>query len=145
MTFYYLRQNKIIINKTTDAFATLVGVLTLGAAATVLTIGILTTQTDNAYMHSQARAKLNARMAADSCAEYAIDQLRNSSSYSGSETLTLLGDFQCTVGLIGGSGNENRTIQATGVYENNTRKVEVDIATLTPALNINSWQEVGDF
>lgn len=128
-----------------DGFATLLGVLTLGTAATIMTVGLLVTQTDAAYSFQQYRQTTNARMAADSCAEYAIAQLRDNNGYGGNETITILGDFTCTVGNISGSGNEDRVIQVTGEFADNTRKVEVDIDQLTPELVINDWQEVADF
>lgn len=131
--------------KYSAGFGTIVGIVTLAAVASLLTLALLIAQTDTAYSFGAERDLIRARAAADSCAEYAISQLRADSTYAGNETVALSADYTCIVEPTGGSGNNNRTVQVTGQYENNSRRVEVQIEELVPDLLIDSWTEVGSF
>ncbi|MBI4256960.1 hypothetical protein HY626_02815 [Candidatus Uhrbacteria bacterium] len=80
---------------------------------------------------------------ADACAEEALQQISDSTSFSGSGTLTL-GEGTCayTITNLGGS---NREIEAVGTVDTIVRKVLISIDTINPSINVTSWQEVADF
>lgn len=90
------------------------------------------------YQSNQAKALANA------CTEEAIQKLRESIYYAGSETLTLT-TGSCQIQAVAGTGNSNRTVQTTASVGTIQRKIKVVITTVNPAIVISSWQEVADF
>lgn len=85
-----------------------------------------------------------AKALANACAEEALEKLRESVYYTGSESLTF-SDTSCQIQTISGSGNSNRTIQTIGTIGTLQRKVKVVVTTVHPTIVISSWQEVADF
>jgi hypothetical protein len=116
-----------------------VGAIAMSTAATLVVLGVGSMKSSIATMQS-----MQAMHNAETCVERALKSLRASSSYAGDETLTLASGT-CVLLSIGGSGNLNRTICAKGIVGNIVRRVEVQVAELRPAGEINSWQEVADF
>lgn len=116
-----------------------VSIVGLAIAASVITLGIGSSQTALSSQQS-----FQARALADACAEHALNELRQSTGYSGSETLSF-GSGSCDILAISGSGNTNRTIQASGTVDTLVRKVVVTVAEVQPQLIVSQWQEVADF
>jgi hypothetical protein len=83
-------------------------------------------------------------MYADSCAEEALEKLREGVYYTGGETLTF-SEGNCQIQTISGTGNFNRTVQTTGTVGTIIRKVEVIVSTVHPAITITSWKDVPSF
>ncbi len=81
---------------------------------------------------------------ATACAEEALMNLRKDLNYSGNETLTFI-DGECTILNIGGTGNQDRTIKASGSAFGLVRKIKIEINRIRPEIEIESWQEVADF
>lgn len=127
-----------------DGFVAIVSVLVIGAIGVTLAISLLWGGAGNLKTAMVFTASRQARALADACAEYALSELRQSTSYTGSETL-LLGNGTCEVGAIGGSGNTNRTVQTTGTVGAVVRRVEVEVAVVSPTMTLTSWQEVASF
>lgn len=117
----------------------IVGAVGLAISTAVILLGIgagkssLTLQQSN-----QAKALANA------CQEEALQKLRESIYYSGNQTISFT-NGSCTIQTISGAGNTNRTIQTSGTIGNVQRKIKVIVATVHPAITIQSWQEVADF
>lgn len=116
-----------------------VSIVGLAIAASVITLGIGSSQTALSSQQS-----FQARALADACAEHALNELRQSTGYSGSETL-MFATGSCEVLAVGGSGNSNRTVQVSGTVGTAVRYVEVIVAEVKPQLQISQWQEVADF
>lgn len=127
-----------------NGFIALISILAISAiggtiALGLILLGINSTRTSLIYTQSaQARALANA------CAEEALMRLRESIYYSGNETLVLTSG-SCQIQTVSGSGNINRTINTTATVYNTTRKVQVVVATVNPAISLTSWQELADF
>lgn len=125
-------------------FIALISILAISAiggtiALGLILLGINSTRTSLVYIQSaQARALANA------CAEEALMKLRESIYYSGNETVSLTSG-SCQIQTISGTGNTNRTINTTATVSSATRKVQVIVATVNPAISLTSWQEVADF
>ncbi len=124
-------------------YVTLLTVLVVSAvgvavASSLLLLGIGNARSSLALQQSKSAAAL-----ADACAEEALQQLRFSTSYSGTATLTL-GAGTCSYTVIVGSG-EAREVEATGTVGTVVRKVDVFVSQLTPKTVISSWQEVATF
>ena len=91
---------------------------------------------------SKARALEACHLVAD--ARRALFELRSDSSYGGSETIAM-GNGTCEILVVGGTGNENRTICVEGVRGDVARRMEILITRLLPSVTITSWQEVTAF
>ncbi|MFA5771090.1 MAG: hypothetical protein WC894_06405, partial [Patescibacteria group bacterium] len=83
-----------------------------------------------------------ARSLTDTCAEIALENIRENSSYSGSVSLSL-GDGLClfSVALTNGIW----TINASGTVGAIVRRAKVVVTSASPKINVSSWQEVADF
>lgn len=79
------------------------------------------------------------RALADACAEEALMRLRSDLAYAGNETIAIGGDT-CAIGAIDGTGPMNRSIDASARVSGYTQHVRLDVATVTPVLNIRSWK-----
>ena len=122
-------------------FVTLVTVIIIGGIATVITISLLFISADSFTAAGDVVQSTQARGLADMCAERAINQLKLSTSYTGSENISAF-NGSCQIATVTGSGNTNRTIQATGIYFRTTRKVQVVISQVNPTTTISSWTEM---
>jgi len=120
-----------------------VGVLIVGVVGLAVSIssallgaGFLRTST---VLERSSKAKVLAQ----ACAEYGLEKLRESTGYAGNETLTI-GSSTCSVLSVLGSGNTNRTVQATSTEGTVTSKVNVVVAQVAPQITITSWHDVAD-
>lgn len=143
------KMKKIIKNKSENpeassrGFTTLVAVLIVGAIASsvaisLILLGIGTTKNSLAIQQS-----FQAKALADACGEYALQQIRNSTPYTGSGNLTL-GQGTCNF-TVTSQGGQNRTITAYGTVGTIVRKVKIIINKINPRIIVVSWQEVADF
>lgn len=116
----------------------ILGAVALAAAVSILLLGLGSERTSFALEQSnQAKALANA------CAEEALQQIRDSTPYTGSGNLTL-GQGTCAYAVTS-QGGQNRTIIASGTVGTVIRKVKVIINNINPAITVTSWQEVADF
>lgn len=79
-----------------------------------------------------------------SCAEIALMKLKEDVNYNGSENINIQGT-NCQIRPILGIGNENRIIQTITNYQNQVRKIQINLAIINPQTQIISWQEVPEF
>jgi len=131
----------IVNQKNKRAYVTLLSVIILGAISILVLTTTLAVDTESIFATDVLEQSKQARFFADSCAERAIDLLKQNNLYAGTETYNFTSG-SCTVGAVSGSGNTNRTFTTTGIYENATRKVTVTVSVVNPTTTIGSWQEV---
>lgn len=92
----------------------------------------------------QAREQgLAARLLADSCAERALEEIRESASFSGSDTLTY-SNGSCSYAVIN-EGGQNRTIEASGAVADALQRVELTLTQINPTITVAAWREVDAF
>jgi len=115
-----------------------VGAIGLSIAVTLLVLGVGSARTS--FSEEQAN---QARGLADACAEDALQEIRDSTTFTGSGGFSL-GQGTCSY-TVTNTGGQARNIEASGTVDNVTRKVEIDIDQINPTINITSWQEVADF
>lgn len=126
-----------------SGYITLISTLIAGAigvatAVSLLLLGLGLSRTSFAIEQSaQARGLANA------CAEEALEQIKTSSNFSGSNNLSL-GPGTCSYTVQKGSG-QNRIITASGMVGTIVRKVKITLDKVKPTLRVTSWQEVADF
>ncbi len=130
-------------SKVQDGYIALITVLVTGAvgvaiATSLLLLGLGSSRTSFSLEQSnQAKALANA------CSEEALQQIRDSTPFTGTGNLTL-GQGTCSYTVTSGGG-QNRTITSSGIVGTIVRKVKIIIDKITPNINVTSWQEVADF
>lgn len=118
--------------------ALLVAAVGSAIAVSLLLLAVSATRTSLALIQSsQAKALANA------CADEALEQIHDDSSFTGSGTLTM-GQGTCSF-TVTTQGAQNRTATASGTVNTIVRKVKVVIDKISPSINVVSWQELADF
>ena len=134
--------NKVSTDKQ-SGYITLLTVLIVSAVAVSIGSSLLLLGLGNARSGFTLQQSKRAAALADACAEEALQQMRFSTAYSGTASLSLDGG-SCTYTVTLGAG-ENRDLQATGTLGTVVRKVWISVTQLTPKTIISSWQEVAHF
>ena len=136
-------KHKTWYNQKQNGFITLTSVLVVGAvgvaiATSLILLGLGSSRTSFAVEQSnQAKGLANA------CAEEALQQIRDSTPFTGSGNLTL-GQGICTY-TVTNQGGQNRTITSSGTVGSIIRKVKIIIDKINPTIQVVSWQEVDNF
>ena len=131
-------------NPTQSGYIILMSVLVIGAVGTAVSTSLLLLGVGSALTSLDQQRTTQARALANACAEEALERLRLDTGYNGGETITF-DTGTCSLGVIGGSGDTNRTIEATGNVDSVVRRVYVEVASVGPPTDLTSWQEVDDF
>ena len=127
-------------NDQRKGFATLINILLVGAvgvtiAISLIFLGLGSSQTSFAMEQSnQSKALANA------CVEEALQQIRDSTPFTGSGNLTF-GQGTCSY-TVTSQGGQNRTITTSGAVGTITKKVKVIIDKINPTIQVVPWQEV---
>jgi hypothetical protein len=80
---------------------------------------------------------------AEACAEKALLNLSQNSSYPGNETITVKSPDTCDILTIETSGSQ-KTIKTRATFQKTATNIKI-IASTTPNLSIVSWEEVPNF
>ena len=126
------------------AAVTLISVIILSFVALAITTTILLADINNNLRTAALLKGSEAHANAETCAEIALNRLKDDVNYSGTENFTLTYGT-CEILLISGSGNNNRILQTIGRSGNYTQRIQVDLAQLNPDTQITSWQNLADF
>lgn len=129
--------------KNKNGFITLISVLIIGAigataAVSLINIGISSSQTVSALERAN-----QAKSIANACAEEALQQIRDSTVFSGSGSLSL-SKGTCSYEVIN-NGGQNRQIDVSASVGAAIRSIEINVDQINPQINIVSWQELADF
>lgn len=124
-------------------FVALIGVLIVSAigltvSVSLISLGLSSSQTSFVNFRGSQAVVL-----ANSCAESALQEIRDSNSYIGTNTYNL-GSGSCTF-TVTSNGAQNRTIQSEGRVDSLRSRIIVTIDAINPDINITGWQEVADF
>lgn len=126
-----------------EGYITLISVLVVGAvgisiALSLILLGVGSARTSFAYDQSHQAVGL-----ADACAEEALQQIHDSTPFTGSSTFTF-SQGACNY-TVTSQGGQQRTIVASSVVGTVIRKVKIIINRINPTILVTSWQEVADF
>jgi len=127
---------------TNNGYITLLTVIIASAVAVSVTVFILTIGTTNSKSALVILQSSQAAQLAHACAEEALQQIDDSTPYTGNGSLSL-GQGDCDYSVTN-TGGQNRTIEATGTVGSVVRKARVTIDKINPSINVTSWQEVAD-
>ena len=132
-----------LFTKRNGGYITLISTLVVGAVGlsiitTVLLLGL------SASRNSFALQQLaQARSLSNSCAEKALEEIRESTSYAGTQTITY-GSNYCSYTVVS-TGGEGKTITSTGTVGSISNKIEITLSDINPLIIITSWKEVANF
>ena len=116
-----------------------VGAIAMAVTGTMVLLSWLTMRTSATIESSTQAFEL-----AMTCAEQGLLSLFKDGGYGGYEEFST-GDGICDILPIGGAGNENRTLCVEGTKDGVTRRLEIVVQKVLPAIRILSWQEVDMF
>lgn len=118
----------------------MIGVIASTTLVSLLLLGWAAEQNGALVEHSQQGLEYM-----QTCAERALRSLRLDPTYEGETRINFGTSDSCYIRVIGGSGNQDRTLCIEGVSGNTTRRMELNIKRLFPLVRVSSWQEVGAF
>lgn len=126
-----------------SGYIVLITVLVVGAVGVAIAVSLLWLGLSGSKSSFALQQSNQAKGLANACIEEALQQIRDSTSFTGTGSLTL-GAGTCSY-TVTSQGSQNRTITATGTVGTIIRKVKVIIDKITGSINVTSWQEVADF
>lgn len=135
--------HKKCYNKNQGGFITLISVLVVGVVGIAITLSLILLGLGSSRTSFAVEQSNQAKALANTCAEEALQQIRDSTPFTGSGNLTL-GQGICTY-TVTSQGGQNRTITASGTVSTITRRAKIIINGITPTIQIVSWQEVDNF
>jgi len=124
-------------------YITLISVLVVGAVGIAITTSLILLGVGSSRTSFAVEQSNQAKGLANACAEEALQQIRDSTPYTGSGNLAL-GQGTCTY-TVTSQGGQDRTITASGTVGTIVRKVSIVITKISPSITISTWQEVSDF
>ena len=124
-----------------QGFVTLFSLIILMIISIAVFSSILLVNVDSLRSVEAVRQGIIARSLANTCAEVALNKLKDDNNYQGNESLTLTSG-SCEILSISGSGNTNRIIRTTGNANQFIRKSEIKVTTLNPSTDIDYWREI---
>jgi len=132
-------------NNRQSGFVALISTIIISAVVLLLIVGAFTISTIEI---DKSKAKYNSENAfawANLCAEEALQEIRENSEYTATDT---------TYGNINASGCSfsvsgdwvgGKIIQSTGTFSDHTRRIKIVVIDYNPKLVIDSWEEVTEF
>jgi hypothetical protein len=135
------KSNKYFLNN--NGYGLLLGVIILGAASLAVVLSMTFSGLNAKRGSNLLLDSMQARASANACVELALEEVRNNINYSDSGgEIFPLGNCSYQVFILSGEG---RRIEATGLSRLSTRKVKVQIESLSPQISLSNWEEVGSF
>ncbi len=125
-------------------FIALVSVAVLMAVGLTVTAGLLIRASGESRLAVTDDYQIRAQAAATACAERALMELKSSLTYAGNQTLQV-GSDTCSILLVGGVGNLNRTLDTTSTVSGVESKLHLMIDSVNPDMTVSSWQDVVSF
>lgn len=125
-------------------FISITAVITLSAISLTIVVGVYARTITDTQIALAMSDHIHTTYLADSCAEHALWQLIQNLEYAGDEIRTVNGE-DCYVLPIDGTGNENITVSVHATSSNFVSKSKLEIAEISPVLNVSSWQTISDF
>ena len=135
--------NYLKIREMRKGYIALITVLVTGAVGVAITVSLILLGLGSSRTSFSLEQSNQAKALANACSEEALQQIRDSTPFTGTGNLTL-GRGTCAYAVVN-DGAQNRTVSASGTVGTVVRKVKITIDKINPSINITSWQEVADF
>lgn len=123
-------------------FITLISVLIVSAIGIAITLSITLLGIGSSRTSFALEQSNQAKALANACAEEALEQIRESTQFTGQGNLAL-GQGTCQYNVTS-QGGLQRTVDALGTVGTIVRKVKIVINKMSPFIAVTSWQEVSD-
>jgi len=123
-------------------YITLISVLVVGAVGGAIGISLILLGLGASRSSFAFEQSAQAKALAEACAEEAMQQIHDQSTFTGNGTLTL-GQGTCTYAVTS-QGGQSRTIVSTGIVGSIVRRERVIVDQITPVIRAASWQDVAD-
>ncbi len=114
-------------------------VLIVGVVGTAITTSLILLGLGSSRVSFAIEQSNQAKALANACAEEALQQIKESSSYTGSGELSL-GQGSCSYTVKSQDG-QDRTIAASGTVGTIGRNVAILIDQVDPVIGVVSWRE----
>ncbi len=124
-------------------YIALITVLLIAAVGTAIVTSLILLGLGSSRTRFSLEQSNQAKALANACSEEALQQIRDSTPFTGTGSLTL-GQGSCSYTVTSG-GSQNRTITSTGTVGTIIRKVKITIDKINPSINVTFWQEMADF
>ncbi|MFC1608715.1 hypothetical protein ACFL2R_03030 [Patescibacteria group bacterium] len=130
-------------NKKEKGFSLIISVTVVSA----IVVGVVLTflnLSQSSILGSFVFEKSNKTQAlADACVEAALQEIRNSDAFVGTNNL-MVGEGGCSYD-VKDDGGENRRIESEAIIDDVFYRVKVTIDQINPQINIVSWERVVSF
>lgn len=123
-----------------SGYVALLAVLIVGAASLAIASALLLTAADSQRSTLVSQQSAQARNIATACAEEALQQIHDNTSFTTAGTNMSVGAGSCTY-VVTNTGGSNRTITTTATVGTAIRKLQLTI-TIGTTITVNTWQEV---
>lgn len=143
VSLWFYREFKNMLVKKQSGYVTLLSVLVVGAVGVAISTSLLLLGLGISRTGLSFQQLYQAKALSSTCAEEALQKVRNDTSFSGSGVLSL-GQGSCNY-VVTNQGGQNRLVIATGTVGTIVRKTKVVLNTINPKIIITLWQEVNDF
>lgn len=137
-----LKNNMLKVNKK-SGFIVLISVLIISSIVLSISLMIVLVNINSSKNSLSTNNANQARLLANTCSEYALQEIALDTNIFGSFVLSL-GDDTCNYSIYHGAGEE-RVIESWSEIRGSVRRERVVIDSFSPNINIASWQEIADF
>lgn len=127
---------------TQGGYVALIAILIVGAVSTTIALALLMNGVDSQRAVLVTQRSVQARNGAVACAEEALQEMHDNTTYVGTDTLTV-GQASCTY-TVTNTGGAARTIDVTATAGSVVRKIKIYATIGGTNISITSWQEVND-
>lgn len=127
---------KLCHNTKGGYIALMTTILVSALTVSLVSVSLFGATSNSLAVFAQEQMRI-AHALADACAEVALEEIRESTSFSGTGTLNF--DRGSCNYSVQSTGAQNRIIEAKGVVGTITRTVEVRISNITPSIAVEYW------
>jgi len=128
------------LKRAENGYVALIAVLITGAIVTAIGLLLLVNGNDLQRGGQAQQQSVQARGLANACGEEALQQMRDNTSFTGTNNLSF-STGTCTY-TVTSTGSSTRTITASGTVSGIIRKIQVYATIGSSSISITSWQEV---
>lgn len=120
----------------------LITMLVIGAVGIAITISLILLGLGAGRTSLSRVQSVQARALSFACAEEALQQIRDNTSYAGKGSLAL-GSGTCDYNVVSGN-NEIKYLYISGTVGLSVRKIYILVTAINPSIIITTWSEVAD-
>ncbi len=122
-----------------NGYVALLSVLVLSAIATTVAVTLLLTGTDASRETLIVQQSAAARSYVDACAEEALQQIHDDTTFLGQNNLSL-SQGTCSFSIVS-TGTSTRTVSVSATVGSTVRRASIYVTISSSNISVNSWQE----